>query len=110
MRPSRLLQVGLKMFWLQGFHGRRAYSLLACVCLAALVMQVSHPALHPLEVINPDTDADQACPLSHVAPALITARPCLLGTGLSIARLLDPLPRFSHFRFIHPLAARPPPA
>jgi hypothetical protein len=110
MRPRRRLKSGLKILWLQALNGRRAYVLLACLSLAALFVQASHPALHPLEVINPDTDGHHACPLSHSAAALIIALPWLLGAGLSLARLPDPFPWIGHSRFIHPLAPRPPPA
>ena len=98
------------MLWLQAFNGRRAYVLLACLSLAALCVQVSHPALHPHEVINPGTDAHHACPLSHAVAALLVALLWLIGAGLSLDRFPDPLPWLGHSRFIYPLAPRPPPA
>ena len=110
VRFSRTLQCGLKLLRLRGLDARRAYVLLACLSLAALFVQASHPALHPLEVINPDTDGHHACPLSHVAAALITALPWLLGASLGLARLPDPYLWLGHSAFCHPLAPRPPPA
>jgi hypothetical protein len=84
--------------------------LLACLSLAALFVQASHPALHPLEVINPDTDGHHVCPLSHAAAALLIGLPWLLGAELALVRFPDPFSWFDHSRFIHLLAPRPPPA
>ena len=110
MRSSRRLKPGWNLLWRRGLDARRAYVLLACLSLAALFVLTSHPALHPLEVINPDANGHHACPLSHVAAALVTALPWLLGAGLALARLPHPLPWFGHSYFIHSLAPRPPPA
>jgi hypothetical protein len=110
MRFSRRLTHGWNLLWRRGLDARRAYVLVACLSLAALFVLASHPLLHPLEVINPDTNGHHACPLSHVAAALVTALLWLLGAGLALARLADPFPWFGHSYFIHPLAPRPPPA
>ena len=110
MRLRRRLKHRWNLLWRRGLDARRAYVLVACLSLAALFVLASHPVLHPLEVINPDTNGPHACPLSHVAAALVTALPWLLGAGLALARLADPFPWFGHSYFIHPLAPRPPPA
>jgi hypothetical protein len=91
-------------------NDRRAYVFLVCLSFAVLFMQLSHPALHPLEVINAGADWQHACPLSHATAALFIAIPLLVAAGLSLDRLQDPLPWLGHSRFIHLLAPRPPPA
>jgi hypothetical protein len=110
MRLSRQPKHGPNISWRHVLNGRRAYLLLSCLSLAVLLVQVSHPALHLHEVIDPGTDAHHACPLSHAAAALLVALVWLMGAGLSLDRPTDPLPWFGHSRFIHPLAPRPPPA
>jgi hypothetical protein len=109
-RPGRKPKLGLYMSWRYVLACRRAYVLLTCLCLAMLLVQVSHPALHVHEVINPGADAHHACPLSHAVAALLVALLWLIGAGLSLDRLPDPLPWLGHTRFIYPLAPRPPPA
>jgi hypothetical protein len=90
--------------------GRRGSWLVTCLSLAVLFVQVSHPALHPLEVINPGADWQHPCPLSHTAATLLIALPLLLGAGLWLDRLYDPCVWVSHTCFVHCLAPRPPPA
>ncbi len=91
-------------------NDRQAYVFFACLSFAVLFMQVGHPALHPLEVINPGIDGQHACPLSHMAAALLVAQPLLLGAGLALDRLHNPLPWFGHSCLNLSLAPRPPPA
>src|SRR5919109_1911189 len=110
MRPSRLPKRGLRIPWLHAPIGRRGYWLVACLSLAVLFVQASHPALHPLELISPGADAHHACPLSHAAAALLIALPLLMVVEPSLDRLYSPLPWVSHTCFIHPLAPRPRPA
>jgi hypothetical protein len=98
------------MRWQQGLDARRAFLLLACLSLMAMLVQTGHSALHPLEVINSDADSQHACPLSHAAAAFIVAPPLLPATGLPCACLPEFSPWFGHSRFLHPLAPRPPPA
>ncbi len=110
MRPSQRPRRGLRIPWLHALIGRRGYLLVACLSFAVLFVQVSHPAQHPLELINAGTDRHHACPLNHLAAALLIALPLLMVVGLSLDCPHDPLPWFRHFCFIHSLAPRPPPA
>jgi hypothetical protein len=110
MRASQRLKRGLRIPWPLALIGRRGYLLVACLSLALLFVQVSHPALHPLEVVNPGADWQHACPISHAAAALLIALPLLMGAALWLERLHDPLPWIGHSYFIHRLAPRPPPA
>jgi hypothetical protein len=84
--------------------------LVACLSLAVLFVLLSHPALHPLEVIDPGVDGHHACPLSHTAAALLIALPLLVGVGLALDCPYNPLLWLGHSCFIHRLAPRPPPA
>jgi hypothetical protein len=84
--------------------------LVVWLSFAVLFVQASHPALHPLELIDPGADAHHACPISHVAAALLIALPLLMAVGWSLGRFQIPLPWLGHSCFIHPLAPRPPPA
>jgi hypothetical protein len=110
MRPNRRLTRESRISWPLALLGKRGYLLAACLSLALLYIQISHPALHPHEVINPAADAQHACPLSHAATAYLIAPPLLVGAGPSLSCPPDPLPWFGHARFVYPLAARPPPA
>jgi hypothetical protein len=110
MRASRRPQRGLRIPWPFAPIGRRGYLLVACLSLAVLLVPLSHPALHPLEVVNPGADRQHACPLSHAAAALLIALPLLMSVGLWLHPLHDPLPWLGHSYFIHCLAPRPPPA
>jgi hypothetical protein len=88
---------------------RCARSLLILLSLAMLFVQVSHPALHPLEIVKPGANGDHACPLSHVVATLLTALSLLLCAELSRHDARDPLPWLGHSYFLHRLAPRPPP-
>jgi hypothetical protein len=96
--------------WPAALIGRRGCWLVVYLSLALLFAQVSHPALHPLEVINPSADWQHPCPLSHTAAALLIALPLLMAAGLWLDRLHDPRSWVSHICFVHCLAPRPPPA
>jgi hypothetical protein len=93
----------------RGSITRWTRTLLILLSLAVLFVQVSHPALHPLEVINPGADGDHACPLSSMVAALLTALGLLLCTELSRHDAREPLPWLGHSYFLHRLAPRPPP-
>jgi hypothetical protein len=93
----------------KGSIARWARTLLILLSLAVLCVQVSHPVLHPLEIINPGADADHACPLSFMVAALLTALGLLLCTELSRHDAREPLPWLGHSCFLHHLAPRPPP-
>src|SRR6266498_4469546 len=110
MKPSRRPMRGLRIPWPHALIGRRGYLLVACLSFLVLFVQASHPALHPLELIDLGTNGHHACPFSHAAAALLIALPLLMAAGLSLGRPHDPLPWFGHCCFIHPLAPRPPPA
>jgi hypothetical protein len=100
----------MRIPWLPAHLGKHGSLLIACLGLAVLFVQLSHPGLHPLEVIKPGADGHHACPLSHAAAALLIALPLLMGAGPSLGGPHEPLPWFGHASFIHPLAPRPPPA
>ncbi len=85
------------------------YTLWGLVAFVALLVQVSHPGLHPLEVINPDADAHFACPLSHAAGDLLIILPLPALASLILWRLLAPRLSLERFYFNHRLAPRPPP-
>jgi hypothetical protein len=93
----------------KGSIARWTRTLLILLSLAVLCVQVSHPVLHPLEIINPGADADHACPLSFMVAALLTALGLLLCTELSRHDAREPLPWLGHSCFLHRLAPRPPP-
>ena len=97
------------MLWFTPGIGRWARSLAVLFSFVTLLVHVSHPALHPLEIINPAADGHYACPLSHTAAALLIAF-LLLGAELWRGRIREPLPWLAHSPFMHRLAARPPPA
>jgi len=110
MRPCQQPERELRNPWPNAPIGTRVYWLVACLSFTVLFAQASHPALHPLEIINPGADAQHPCPLSHSTAALLILLPLLLGVGLSLDRLPDPLPWIGYSCFIHRLAPRPPPA
>jgi hypothetical protein len=99
----------LKMHWRQGLDARRAFLLLVCLSLMAMLVQTGLSVLHPLEVINSDVDGQHACPLSHAAAALTVAPRLLPEIGLAFAYLPEFSPWFGRSPFLHPLAPRPPP-
>jgi hypothetical protein len=110
MRPSRRAKRGLQIPWFHALNGRRAYVFLACLGLAVLFVQLSHPALHPHEVINPDANTHITCPVSHTAGGLLLVLP-LTGplAALVLWLVIAPLPWLGHLDFEHRLAPRPPP-
>ena len=110
MRASPKPQRGWRSPWTHALMCKRAYALVACLGLVLLFVQLAHPVLHPLEVIDPVADEQHACPLSHTAAALLIALPLLVGVGLALDRLSDPQLWLGHRCFIHRLAPRPPPA
>jgi hypothetical protein len=109
MRPSRKPKRGLHIPWLHALHGRRAHVLLACLSLAVLFVQASHPALHPHEVINPDANTHLTCPVSHTAGDVSLILPPPAPACLVLWLIIDPLPWLGHLDFDHSLAPRPPP-
>ena len=90
--------------------GIRRQILLGFIAFAVLLVQVSHPALHPYEVIDPGADVRHTCPFSHTTAAFLITLPLLLCGELPLERLRDPLLWLEgHGHFIHSLAPRPPP-
>jgi hypothetical protein len=83
--------------------------LLGLVAFVVLFLQVTHPALHPLEVINPDTGTHLACPFSHVAGDLLITLPMPALASLILWLVLEPCSWPGHLYFNHRLAPRPPP-
>jgi len=110
MSPGRRAKRRLQLPWLHALNGRRAYVLLGCLSLAVLFVQLSHPALHPLEVINPDANTHLTCPVSHTAGGLLLILP-LPGppAALVLSLIIAPLPWLGRLDFDHHLAPRPPP-
>ena len=83
--------------------------LLGLVAFVVLFLQVSHPGLHPLEVINPGADTHLACPLSHVAADLLIVLPLPALMSLILRLVLEPRSWPGRLYFNHRLAPRPPP-
>jgi hypothetical protein len=110
MRHRRRPKQELRLPWAHTLIGKRGSVLITCLSFAALFVLVSHPALHPFELINPGADAQHACPLSHAAAALLIALPLLMIVRWPLGRLRSLLPWCYHSCFIHSLAPRPPPA
>jgi hypothetical protein len=88
---------------------RWALPLALLLSLVVLFVQLSHPALHPLEIIDPGADEHHACPLSHAVAALFIGLTLLHWAKLALGQPCEPLPWLGHSCFIHCLAARPPP-
>jgi hypothetical protein len=109
MSPRRRPKRELRIPWAHALMRKRGSVLVACLSFAVLFVQVSHPGLHPLEVVNPIADGHHACPLSHTAAALLIALPLLMGVGLALGRLYNPPLWLGYPCFIHRLAPRPPP-
>jgi hypothetical protein len=87
-----------------------AHLLLALVVFVAVVVQVSHPAIHPLELINPDANAAYNCPVGHATPALLISLPLLsLLVILVLGRAFDPGLQLVQVYFNYRLLPRPPP-
>jgi hypothetical protein len=80
------------------------------VAFIILLVQISHPGLHPLEVINPAADTHLACPVSHVAGDLLIILPLPALANLIVSPILEPCPWPGRLYFNHRLAPRPPPA
>jgi hypothetical protein len=100
---------GLQRPWLHALSGRRTSVLVACLCLALLFVQITHPAVHPHEVINLHAKAHLTCPVSHAAGDLLLILPPPAPACLVLWLIIDPLPWLGHVDFDHRLAPRPPP-
>jgi hypothetical protein len=95
---------------LRALHGRPAHVLLLCLSLVVLFVQASHPALHPLEVINPDANSPLGCPVSHTAGDVsLILPPPAPSASLVLWLVSDPLLWLGRLDFVHHLAPRPPP-
>jgi hypothetical protein len=83
--------------------------LLGFVAFVVLLVQMSHPGLHPLEVINPDAGPHFACPFSHAPGDLLSIIPLPALVSLVLWSVLEPHPWLGRLYFNHRLAPRPPP-
>jgi hypothetical protein len=79
------------------------------VSLLVFLVQASHPALHPLEVIDAGADGHVGCPVSHVSAELSLPLPVIWPRHAVLWHPPEPLPWLSHAVFMHGLAPRPPP-
>ena len=87
-----------------------AHLLLALLAFVAVVVQVSHPAIHPLELINPDANVAHCCPVGHATAALLINLPRLpLLVILALGYPYDPGPQLVQAYFSYRLLPRPPP-
>jgi hypothetical protein len=84
-------------------------TLLGLVAFVILLVQMSHPGLHPLEVINPDAGTHLACPFSHAAGDLLIILPLPPLASLILSAVLEPHRWPGRLYFNHRLAPRPPP-
>src|SRR5215510_4759490 len=109
MRASCQSKQRLRIPWPPAFVGRRGYWLVACLSLAALFVQVSHPALHPLEIINPNAHSHLTCPVSHAAADLLLILPLPAPACDVFCLVIDPRLWLGCLDFDHCLAPRPPP-
>jgi hypothetical protein len=90
--------------------GRRACILAVCFGFALLFVQVTHPALHPHETIDPHAKDHLTCPVSHAAGGLLPLLPPPAPACVLLWVITDPLPWAGHLEFDLRLAPRPPPA
>jgi hypothetical protein len=79
------------------------------VALLVWLVQVSHPWIHPLEVINPSVDLHVTCAVSHVAADLPVVLPPFGLTTPVLTAVVDPWLWLGCPCFIHQQAPRPPP-
>jgi hypothetical protein len=83
--------------------------LLGLVAFVVLLVQMTHPGLHPLEVINPDAGTHLACPVSHTAGDLLIILPLPTLASPVLWPVFEPHPWLGRLYFNHCLAPRPPP-
>jgi hypothetical protein len=74
-----------------------------------VLVQGSHPGLHPLELIDLGADLQQTCPVSHIVSDLASHLPEPALVRLMLGCVLAPDLWPGRLVFIHPLAPRPPP-
>jgi len=83
--------------------------LLGLMAFMVVLVQGSHPGLHPLELIDPGADLQQTCPVSHIVSDLASHLPEPALARLMLGGVLAPDLWPERLVFIHPLAPRPPP-
>jgi hypothetical protein len=83
--------------------------LLGIVAFVILLVQVTHPGLHPQEVIDPDASTHLACPVSHTAGDVLIILPLPALSNPVLWPVLEPHPWPGRLYFNHRLAPRPPP-
>jgi len=110
MTSSWRSRCGFQRPWLYALSGRRASVLVLCLSLALLFVQISHPAVHPHETINPHAKSHLTCPVSHASGDLLLILPPPVPAYLILWLIIDPHPWLGHLDFDHRLAPRPPPA
>ena len=103
--PDKGFRVPVSIRW----GGLSRHVLLAIVAFIVLLVQVTHPGLHPLEVINPDAGPHLACPFSHAPGDLLIVLPLPALVSLVLWSVLEPHPWPGRLYFNHRLAPRPPP-
>jgi hypothetical protein len=103
--PDKGFRVPVSIRW----GGLSQHILLAIVAFIVLLVQVTHPGLHPLEVINPDAGTHVACPFSHAAGDLLIIFLLPALASLILWPILEPHPWPGRLYFDHHLAPRPPP-
>jgi hypothetical protein len=79
------------------------------IALLVWLVQVSHPWIHPFEVIDPSADLHVTCAVSHVAVDLPVVLPPFTLTTSMFTPVVDPLLWLGCPCFIHHQAPRPPP-
>jgi hypothetical protein len=109
MRSQRKPDGHPRFLWPANGIGRWGRLLLILLSLVVLSVQVCHPALHPLEIIDPGGDGHHACPLSHAVAALLTALSLLICADILLGPAREPLLWLGRICFLHRLAPRPPP-
>jgi hypothetical protein len=103
--PDKGFRVPVSIRW----GGLSRHVLLAIVAFIVLLVQVTHPGLHPLEVINPGAGTHAACPFSHAAGDLLIILLLPALASLILWPSLEPHPWPGRLYFNHRLAPRPPP-